>query len=131
MNNSVRKSDIESKRIGNTVETYVYEPQFIVSKKDSIKLSVSGTDKTEWTVIKAPENVHGGRYEKQYQVDENKDSPTYGQTIEIEDARVDKWTWLIDGQAGTYLQEPEVPFTRSLRYLPDSSANLTVKTFLT
>lgn len=89
--------------LGSTVETYVYEPQFIVSKKDSIKLSVSGTDKTEWTVIKAPENVHGGRYEKQYQVDENKDSPTYGQTIEIEDARVDKWTWLIDGQAGTYL----------------------------
>ena len=48
--------------IGQTIEEFVFEPQFIVSKKDNIKLSVSGTDKSEWKVVKAPENIVDGRF---------------------------------------------------------------------
>lgn len=80
---------------GAEAEKYVFEPKFLVSKKDSIKLSTTGTDKSEWTVIKAPENVLGGRIQKEQMTDETTGEVTYLET--------DKWTWLIDGQTGTVL----------------------------
>lgn len=80
-------------------EVYVFEPEYIVSKKDSIKLSITGTDKSEWTVAKAPENIVGGRYDVLIQYDIDPESPTYGQeTGRIE---TDKWSYLIDGLTNT------------------------------
>lgn len=84
---------------GKQAENYVFEPQFIVSKKDNINLSTTGTDKGEWSVVKAPTNIVGGRYEKMIQYDTDPDSPTYGQ--EIGTVETDKWTYLIDGLANT------------------------------
>lgn len=85
--------------LGKPAPSFIYEPEFIVSKKDNVKLSVTGTDKSEWTVLKAPDAA-GGRYDKQQLVD-----PDTGKPIEGEDGVliVDKWTWLIDGQTGTNL----------------------------
>ncbi len=81
--------------LGETAETYIYEPEFMVSKKDNVKLSITGTDKSEWKVVKAPDNVHGGRIQKETMVDEK--------TGDVSILETDKWTWLIDGQAGTFL----------------------------
>lgn len=65
--------------LGKTASTYTYEPKFLVSKKDSVALSTTGIDKSEWSVITAPENVNAGRYEGEQ----------------------DKWDWLIDGKTST------------------------------
>ena len=46
--------------VGKKIETFVYQPNFMVSKKDSIQLSNAGTDKTMWSVLKAPEIIEGG-----------------------------------------------------------------------
>ncbi len=46
--------------LGQKVETYVLQPNYMVSKKDNIKLSNAGTDKTMWEVLKAPEIIEGG-----------------------------------------------------------------------
>lgn len=77
-------------------EDYVFEPQFIVSKKDNVKLSTTGTDKSQWQVLKAPEKIHGGRYVKQTMVVD----PETGETSEL---TVDTWSYLIDGLTGTVL----------------------------
>lgn len=77
------------------LEKFVYEPQFLVSKKDSVKLSTTGTDKSQWHVLKAPEKINGGRFLTQTMIDE-----TTGETSELV---VDTWTYLIDGLAGTVL----------------------------
>lgn len=81
----------------NNVETYVFEAKYLISKKDSVKLSNSGTDKSQWSVISAPdgEHIHEGRYAKEIMTDE-----ATGEKTEL---ITDKWTWLIDGQAGTML----------------------------
>lgn len=81
----------------NNVETYVFEPKYLISKKDSVKLSNSGTDKGQWSVIAAPDgdHIHEGRYVKEIMTDE-----ATGEKTEL---ITDKWTWLIDGQAGTML----------------------------
>lgn len=79
--------------LGNAVQTFVYEPQFLVSKKDNIKLSSAGTDKKEWKVVTAPENVNDGRYLKENMIDET--------TGEVTVFETDKWDWLIDGQTNT------------------------------
>lgn len=81
----------------NNIETYVFEPHFLISKKDNVKLSNSGTDKSQWTVVTAPDgdHIHEGRYLKETMTDE-----TTGETTEF---ITDKWTWLIDGQTGTML----------------------------
>ena len=71
---------------------YVYEPKYMVSKKDNIKLSTTGTDKNEWSDVTAPEN----RYEEQAFID-----PETGEQIGT--LKIDKWTYLIDGQTGTML----------------------------
>ena len=84
--------------IGQTIEEFVFEPQFIVSKKDNIKLSVSGTDKSEWKVVKAPENIVDGRFYTEQQVDLETGKPIEGSVVEY-----DRWQFLIDGQAGTVL----------------------------
>lgn len=85
--------------LGVEATRYVYEPKFMVSKKDNIKLSTTGTDKSEWSVVAAPENVLGGRYETQSFIDPDPESDTYNQVIGT--LEVDKWTYLIDGQTGT------------------------------
>ena len=77
-------------------EQYVYEPQFLISKKDTIKLNTTGTDKSAWTVVQAPENIVGGRYDEQQQIDP--DTGALGGVMVT-----DKWTYLIDGVAGTNL----------------------------
>lgn len=77
-------------------EPYVYEPKYILSKKANIKISTTGTDKSDWVVVQAPENIAGGRYEEQQQID--------NVTGEVGGVMVtDKWTYLIDGVAGTIL----------------------------
>lgn len=86
--------------LGQEAPTFVYEPQFLISKKDNIKLSSSGTDKSEWTVVSAPENIVGGRYETQQLVDPDTGKPLEGEGGIL---KTDKWSWLIDGQTGTNL----------------------------
>lgn len=76
--------------------TYVYEPEYIVSKKDNIKISTTGTDKGDWTVVKAPENIQDGRFVKEDMFDP--DTHQYIGTL-----TTDKWDWLIDGLSGTML----------------------------
>ncbi len=108
--------------LGKEFTTYEFQPYFMVSKKNNIKLSNSGTDKTMWEVLKAPEFIHGGVahedpinnpgkiYEKhvQYvpQVDEN------GNELKDENGNVirkeynvyyNMWNYLIDGETGTHL----------------------------
>ncbi len=77
------------------VEHYVFEAQFLISKKDNIKLSNTGTDKSQWEVIEAPDGNHiqGGRYETEIMQDE--------ETGELTEFKTDKWTWLIDGLTST------------------------------
>lgn len=84
--------------LGQIAPAYTFEPQFLVSKKDNIKLSSTGTDKAEWKVVSAPENVNDGRYVKQQLID-----PDTGKPLEGEDGvlTTDKWNWLIDGQSNT------------------------------
>ncbi len=64
--------------------------------KDNVKLSTTGTDKSQWQVLKAPEKIHGGRYVKQTMVVD----PETGETSEL---TVDTWSYLIDGLTGTVL----------------------------
>lgn len=80
---------------GQEIEQYVFEAKFLVSKKDSVKLSNSGTDKSEWSVVAAPDGdrIHQGRYVTEHMTDET--------TGEVTEFVTDKWTWLIDGQTGT------------------------------
>lgn len=80
--------------LGQPAPTYIYEPKFLVSKKDNIKLAMTGTDKSEWTVVKAPTNLIGGRTFTEQQIDPDTGEP--GGTI-----TVDRWTYLIDGLANT------------------------------
>ena len=77
------------------IETYVFEAQYLISKKDSVKLANTGTDKSEWSVVEAPDgdHIHEGRYKTETMVDEKT-----GETTEF---ITDKWDWLIDGQTGT------------------------------
>ncbi|MDE6505456.1 MAG: M60 family metallopeptidase [Clostridia bacterium] len=84
--------------LGKEASSFVYEPQFIVSKKDNIKLSVTGTDKSEWEVVKAPDNIVGDRFYTEQQVDLETGKPIEGSVVEY-----DRWQFLIDGQAGTVL----------------------------
>ncbi len=111
--------------IGKVTESYEFEPEFLVSKKDKISLSTTGTDKTIWEVLKAPEFIHGGRIETQIQyvvqVDENgneildENGDPVREAFEVE---IDKWSYLIDGEAGTYLH---TAYTGS--YVPLSEEN--------
>ncbi len=82
--------------LGKEVNSYVYEPQFLVSKKDNIKITLTGTDKSEWSMVKAPENIVGGRFVTEQQVDPETGKPIEGSVITI-----DKWTYLIDGLDNT------------------------------
>lgn len=108
---------------GQAVQAFVHEPQFIVSKKDSVKFEVTGTDKGDWKILKAPENIVGGRVEKkqQYYTEQQyfaegdellKQYPNAkagdpipnrkaGDPIPDSVTEIDRWTYLIDGQAGT------------------------------
>lgn len=79
--------------LGQTAAKYVYEPQFLVSKKDGINLSSTGTDKGEWRVVSAPTNISDGRYIRENMVDETTGDVTVFET--------DKWGWLVDGQTNT------------------------------
>ncbi len=74
---------------------YVFEPQFMVSKKDNIKISNSGTDKSEWSVVEAPDGnrVSDGRFIIEHMTDE--------ETGEVTEFKTDKWDWLVDGQTNT------------------------------
>lgn len=82
--------------LGQAAETYIFEPQFLISKKDNIKLNNSGTDKSEWIMVKAPENIVDGRIHVETLTDLETGKP-------YDKIETDKWTWLIDGQAGTLL----------------------------
>lgn len=77
------------------VETYVFEPKYLISKKDNVKLSNTGTDKSQWSVISAPDgdHIHGGRFVTEMMKDE--------ETGDVTEFITDKWTWLIDGLTGT------------------------------
>lgn len=75
------------------VRNYVYEPRFILSKKDNAIASTMNSDKSEWEVLQAPEDIQGGRYVTEIMVDE--------ETGEKTEFVTDKRSWLIDGQAGT------------------------------
>ncbi len=79
----------------NAVENYVFEPKYLISKKDSVKLANTGTDKSEWKVISAPagNRIHGGQFVTEIMTDE--------ETGEKTEFVTDKWTWLIDGLTGT------------------------------
>ena len=83
-------------RTDQKFEEYVFEPKYLISKKDNVKLSGAGTDKSEWEVLEAPDGNHiqGGRYLEETMVVD----PDKGTTAKFV---TDKWTWLIDGQAGT------------------------------
>lgn len=96
--------------LGIEAETYIFEPNYIVSKKSGVKLSTSGTDKTMWDVLKAPEYIHEGRYDTEVQyvvrVDENGNEVLDANGDPVRDAyeiNIDKWGYLIDGEEGTYL----------------------------
>ena len=80
--------------LGQEFETYIFEPKFLVSQKDNIKLSSTGTDKSEWSVVTAPENVTEGRY-----IEETMTDPDTGEVIGT--FKTDKWDWLIDGHTNT------------------------------
>ncbi len=106
--------------LGKTADSYIFEPQFIVSKKDNIKISNSGTDKSEWSIVKAPEDIADGRYYKENMVDEA--------TGEVTELKTDKWTWLIDGQTGTFLHtswqkgnEPQITSENPHEFILDTS----------
>ncbi len=71
----------------------VYEPKLLVSKKDNVIAGTMTTDKSEWEVLEAPEDIQGGRYVEEIMTDET----TGEQTV----FKTDKRTWLIDGQTGT------------------------------
>lgn len=81
-----------------SVTPFIYEPLFLVSKKDNINLSSTGTDKTEWGVVTAPENIADGRYVKQQLIDPDTGLPLEGDNSVLV---TDKWDWLIDGQTST------------------------------
>lgn len=80
--------------LGQVAEKYVFEPVYYVSKKDNIKLSTTGTDKSEWSVISAPENIQDGRFYEEEMIDPDKHEVIGTMTY-------DKWDWLIDGQTNT------------------------------
>lgn len=78
-----------------TFTGYVYEPQYLISKKDNVKLAQTGTDKNEWRVVSAPLNIQDGRTFTETRVDFVTDDN--GNTIRVESqVDVDKWNWLID-----------------------------------
>ncbi len=85
--------DLKSK---DEIKPFVYEPQYMISKKDSVNLSSTGTDKSQWQVVQAPENIVGGRYEEQQQID-----PVTGEIGGV--MTTDKWTYLIDGMTNTVM----------------------------
>ena len=85
--------DLKSK---DEIKPFDYEPQYIISKKDSVNLSSTGTDKSQWQVVQAPENIVGGRYEEQQQID-----PVTGEIGGV--MTTDKWTYLIDGMTNTVM----------------------------
>lgn len=112
-------------------KTFVFEPKFIVSKKDNINLSTSVTDKNSWKIIEAPdkEYIHGGRtdvierVEVEYKKDENGEfiKDEHGNYIEILKPyyiEVDKWTYLIDGDVGTIFHTEYG--TNSIKYPTDA-----------
>ncbi len=81
------------------IENYIYEPKYIVSKKDNVKLSITGTDKRVWQVVRAPENIEGGRYAiEQMQIKDDD-----GNVVEVREMKTDKWSYLVDGSTGTIL----------------------------
>lgn len=86
----------------NGITTYVHEPKFLISKKDKVNLSVTGTDKTNWEVVSAPLNIDGGLTAKETQYGTDPEDPeTYGKVIAEREYK--KWEWLIDGQTGSML----------------------------
>ena len=112
--------------LGREVESYVFEPKYMVSQKHNIKLAVAGTDKSEWKVIQAPAEIHGcvnydeatgaesagyGHYEKSvmyvlppeaYDENGNEIVGWTGERIEVKNY-YNIWNNLIDGQTGTIL----------------------------
>lgn len=76
------------------VEEYVFNPRFMVSKKDNALSGVMTTDKSDWTVVSAPDDISGGRYV----TEEMKDEET-GAVIGT--ITTDKRNYLIDGKTGT------------------------------
>lgn len=83
--------------LGKNFEEFVFEPKYLVSQKDNIKLSITGSDKSEWSIVKAPENIVGGRYLEQQLIDPETNKPLEGDGVLV----IDKWTYLIDGLNGT------------------------------
>ncbi len=102
--------------IDQEIETYVFTPTFMVSKKDSIKISTAGTDKNAWSVIEAPDIyhddktntdknlIHDGRIDviTRYETEKDADGNPTG-VITSYKIEIDKWSYLIDGDVGTVL----------------------------
>ena len=111
-------------------EKFVFEPSYIVSKKANVNLSVTGTDKTEWQVVKAPEVIHQGfYYNEATQTADERTRGHYTKQVQYlypaeaydengnlkegyEDKRtayteyINMWNYLIDGEVGTSLHTP-------------------------
>ncbi len=91
---------------GKPHETFVYEPTFMVSKKDKIKLSTAGTDKNDWQIIEAPDGdlIQGGRIDKIERVELVKDAEG-NPTGEVNRyyVEIDKWSYLIDSDVSTIM----------------------------
>lgn len=101
------------------IETFVFEPSYLVSKKDGISVSTTGTDKGRWQVLKASkvsdtENnkdyINGNRIttitRTEVVRDENgnpvmrPDGTFETQNFTLE---VDQWSYLVDGDLSNYL----------------------------
>lgn len=86
--------------LGQDCETFVFQPYYMVSKKDSIKLSTAGTDKTMWEVLQAPERIEGGHaVNSEGKIDSSK--PGHYKVTTLSVIKVDA--------AGNYLDKNGVP----------------------
>lgn len=114
----------------STPSAYVFEPSYLISQKDRINLTMVGTDKSAWSVLKAPEVIHGGFvYDTTTGVADETKRGHYGKETQYvlppeaynPDGTVkpdysgdrteyvryfDLWNYLIDGETGTNLHTP-------------------------
>lgn len=79
----------------NKIKPYVFEPSFLVSKKDNVLNGSLSNSKSDWKILEAPENIANGRYVEE----EVKDPQNPDEVLGV--ITTDKWTWLIDGQTNT------------------------------
>lgn len=101
------------------IETFVFEPSYLVSKKDGISVSTTGTDKGRWQVLKASK-VSDTKNEKDYINGNRITTITRTEVVRDENGNpvmrpdgtfetqnftleVDQWSYLVDGDLSNYL----------------------------